>query len=217
MIHLRWQRCSFWNIYSLCHSKMSVNIWFIWENIFCFWNVETIILEFLFCSSAELPFCGACVFVWQKRPAGFRTAGMAMIRAQNVSRWSRQKRKQQKICLVTELHWRAGKPPEAPTEPPACYPFPCMPFLHLFFIIMSSLISFFHRLQSIPSYTQKKITLNYHNLPAIRTEHWYKGQWPWRGDPEGGGRCGTCYSRDLKAIFPLHINSDWNGSLGYAE
>lgn len=68
----------------------------------------------------------------------------ATIRAfHNVSRWSCQKRKQQKICLVTELHRRAGKPPEAPTEPPACCPFLFMSFLHLSFIIMAPLIFFF--------------------------------------------------------------------------
>lgn len=172
-------RCSFWNIHSLGRSNEPVNVWYIWENISSLWNVETIAPELLFAARLKYLFVAVAFSVWQKRPAASTTAGMATIRAfQNGSRWSCQKRKQQKICLVTELHRRAGNPPEAPTEPLPCYPSLFMSFFHSFFIIMAPWISFLHRLQSIHSFTLKEITLNDPNSPAIRTKPWHKGQWP---------------------------------------
>lgn len=107
--------------------------------------------------------------------------GAAIRVFRNVSRWSCQNRKQEKICLVTELHRRAGKPPEAPT---AYQPFLFCPFSFPHNGVFNLL---FHRLQSVHSYVLKKPTLNYHNLPTIRTERWPGGRWPWRGDPAGVG------------------------------
>lgn len=114
------------------------------ENISSLWNVETIAPELLFAARLKYLFVALAFSAWQKRPAASTTAGMATIRAfQNGSRWSCQKRKQQKICLVTELHRRAGNPPEAPTEPLAYYPSLFTSFLHSFFIITAPLISLF--------------------------------------------------------------------------
>lgn len=139
-------RCYFCNIHSLCLPKQHVCEYIIYlRKYFVLLKCSNDDTGVPICTLAELPYCGGCVFVWQKCPAGFRTAGMAQRSGlfQNVSRWNCQKRKQQKICLVTELYWRAGKPPEAPTEPPAYYPFLLMSILHLFFLIMASLIFFF--------------------------------------------------------------------------
>lgn len=144
MIHLRWQDVRF-EIF--IRWAAATRLWIsgisreYFQPVKC-WNDSTGAL--LFAARLKYLFVALAFSAWQKRPAASTTAGMATIRAfQNGSRWSCQKRKQQKICLVTELHRRAGDPPEAPTEPLAYYPSLFTSFLHSFFIITAPLISLF--------------------------------------------------------------------------
>lgn len=76
--------------------------------------------------------------------------------------------------------------------------------LYLCFPKMGYLIFFFHRVQSIHFYTNSyEIAFNYHNLPAIRTGHWHRGQWPWRGDPEGVDTLWDLLFQGFGSYFPF--------------
>lgn len=58
----------------------------------------------------------------------------------------------------------------------------------------------FRRWQIIYSYTLKKCTFIYDNLPAIRTG----GQWPWRGDPKGAGSLCDLVILAIWKLFSLY-------------